>query len=345
MKIHHLALVAIAVTFGGSTVLWADVKSQERTKVQLEGALGRVVSLFGGRAARDGIVNTIALKGDRMLSTNDTTGEIVDLREEMVYQLDMKRKTYKVVTFAEQRQQMEDAMARAKQEADQARREEPSPTETKPEEAKKEYEVDFSVTESGRTRQIAGYDTKESIATVTVREKGKTLEEAGGLIMETALWMAPEIQALNELQAFRIRYAQQVYGPVMTEAAPTMAQAMAMYPMMKDAMTRFQAEGQKLAGTALYTEMKFQLQAPPQSAQDQQQHEAQKREGPPPTSVGGLLGGIGRRMARKKPDEKKDDPNAAAGRATVLTTTSETLQVQTSVTDADVALPAGFKQQ
>jgi hypothetical protein len=50
-------------------------------------------------------------------------------------------------------------------------------------------------------------------------------------------------------------------------------------------------------------------------------------------------------MARKKPDEKKDDPNAAAGRATVLTTTSETLQVQTSVTDADVALPAGFKQQ
>ena len=163
--------------------------------------------------------------------------------------------------------------------------------------------------------------------------------------METALWMAPEIQALNELQAFRIRYAQQVYGPVMTEAAPTMAQAVAMYPMMKDAMARFQTEGQKLTGTTLSTEMKFQLQAPPQSAQDQQQPEAQKREEPPPTSVGGLLGGIGRRMARKKPEKKKDDPNAVAGRATVMTTTAETLQVQTSVSDADVALPAGFRQQ
>jgi hypothetical protein len=87
------------------------------------------------------------------------------------------------------------------------------------------------------------------------------------------------------------------------------------------------------------------VQAPPQSADDQKQAEAQKKEEPPPTSVGGLLGGIGRRMARKKPDEKQNDPNAVAGRATVLTTTAETLQVATSVADADVALPAGFKQQ
>jgi hypothetical protein len=345
MKMRQLTSVAVVVILGGSTVLLADVKSQERTKVQFEGALGKVVNFFGGRAARDGIVNTVALKGDRMMSTNDATGEIVDLREEKVYQLDMKKKTYKVVTFAELRKQIEDAMARAKQDAEQARREEPKPTETKPEEPRKEYEVDFSIKESGRTRQIAGHDTRESIATVTVREKGKTLEEAGGMIMETALWMAPEIPALDELQAFRIRYAQQVYGPVMTEAAPSMAQAIAMYPMMQDAMAKFQAEGQKLTGTALSTEMKFQLQAPPQSTEDQQQAGAQKKDEPPPTSVGGLLGGIGRRMARKKSDEKKDDPNAVAGRATVLTTTAETLQVATSVADADVALPAGFRQQ
>ena len=231
--------------------------------MQFEGALGKVVNLFGGRAARDGIVNTVALKGDRMISTNDTTGEIVDLREEKVYQLDMKKKTYTVVTFAELRKQMEDAMARAKQQAEQARREEPKPAETKPDAAPEGIRGGLLRSRrAGATRQIAGYDTKESIATVTVREKGKTLEEAGGMIMETAMWMAPEIQALKELQAFRVRYAQQVYGPVMTEAAPSMAQAMAMYPMMKDAMARFQAEGQKLSGTALSTEMKFQVQAP-----------------------------------------------------------------------------------
>jgi hypothetical protein len=343
MKTRHL--VALALVLGASSTLLADVKTQERTRVQFEGALGKVVNFFGGRAAKEGIVSTVGVKGDRMISTSDTTGEIVDLREEKVYQLDMKKKAYTVVTFAELRKQMEDALARAKKDAEAARREEGTQPEPGKGEPAKEYEVDFSVKETGRTRQIAGYDTKESIATIVVREKGKTLEDAGGMVMDTAMWMAPEIPALKELQAFRIRYAQQVYGPVMAEAAPNMAQAMAMYPMMKDAMAKFQAEGQKLTGTALSTEMKFQMQAPPQSAEQPQQAEAQKKDEPPPTSVGGLIGGFGRRMARKKPEEKKDDPNAVPGRVTVMTTTSETLQLSTTVGDADVAIPAGFKQK
>jgi hypothetical protein len=329
MKNRHLVLLAVLLTLGGTSVLLADVKTQERTRVQFEGGLGKVVNFFGGKAAREGIVSTVALKGDRMLSTNDTTGEIVDLKEEKVYQLDMKKKTYTVVTFAELRKQMEEAMARAKKDG----------------EPKKEYEVDFSVKETGRTRPIAGHDTRESVATIIVREKGKTLEEAGGMIMETALWLTPDVPALKELQDFRIRYAQQVYGPMAAEAAPNMAQAMAMYPQMKDAMAKFQAEGKKLSGTPLFTEMKFQVQAPPQSAEDQKAAEPQKADEPPPTSVGGLIGGLGRRMTRKKADDKPADPNAVPGRITVMTSTNETLQLAASAADADVAIPAGFKQK
>ena len=194
--------------------------------------------------------------------------------------------------------------------------------------------------ETGRTRQIAGYDTKESVATVTVREKGKTIED-GGLVMETSMWMTPAVPALKELADFRLRYAQKLYGPLMAQAAPDMAQAMAMYPMMKDAMAKFQAEGRKISGTALATESKFQLAAPPQSAEEQKQAESE----PAPSSVGGLLGGIGRRMGRKKTEEKKDDPNATPGRATIMTTTSETLQVAPAAAATDVAIPAGFKQK
>ena len=36
--------------------------------------------------------------------------------------------------------------------------------------------------ETGQKKQIAGYDTHESVMTITVREKGKTLEEGGGLV-------------------------------------------------------------------------------------------------------------------------------------------------------------------
>jgi hypothetical protein len=344
MKTLRLASLSVAISLGASSAVVADVKTQERTRVQFEGALGKIANFFGGKAAREGIVSAVAVKGDRMISTNDTTGELIDLKEEKVYQLDMKKKTYTVVTFAEMRKQLEDAMARAKKDAEQARPEQEKPEQQKPTEAKQEYEVDFTITDSGRTRQIAGYETKEQVATVVVREKGKKLEEAGGMIMETSLWMAPEIAALQELQDFRLRYAKQVYGPMVAQAAPNMAQAMAMYPQMQEAMAKFQAEGGKMSGTPLTTEMRFQVQAPPQSTDGQSTQAEPKKEEPPPTSVGGLLGGIGRRMARKKED-KPAEAAAAPGRATIMTSTNETLQIATSSSDADVAIPAGFKQK
>jgi hypothetical protein len=335
MKIRHLIAITV-LTITTATVLRADVKTQERTTVKFEGALGRIVNLFGGKGAREGIVSAVAVKGERMISTSDTTGELVDLAEEKVYQLDMKKKTYSVVTFAEMRRQMEEAMANARKEAENQKPEEPQqPSDTPAEKPEKEYEMDFSIKETGNAKQIAGYDTKESLATVTVREKGKTLED-GGMVMETSLWMTPSVPALEELADFRMRYAQKLYGPVMAQTAPNMAQAMAMYPMMKDAMEKMQAEGKNLSGTALATNMRFQLVAPPQSAEEQK-----KDSEPPPTSVGSLLGGLGRRMAKK--NDKPAEANATPGRVTVMTTTIETLQVAPTVTDTDVALPAGFK--
>jgi len=116
-----------------------------------------------------------------------------------------------------------------------------------------------------------------------------------------------------------------------------------MYPMMKDAMAKFQAEGVKLTGTALATEAKFQLAGPPQGGGEQ----AKASDERAPTGVGGLLGGLGRRIGRKraeeKAEEKKDDPGATPGRATLMTTITESLQVSGTVTDAEIALPAGFK--
>lgn len=339
MRLRLWTSAAILVALATAATLRADVKTQERTQVTFEGALGRIVNMFGGRGAREGIVSTVAVKGDRMMSVSDAsgTGEIVDLAEEKVYTLDMKKKTYTVVTFAEMRRKMEEAMARAKKDAE-AQQE--TTDQQKSGEPRKEYEVDFSVKDTGRTRQIAGYDTKESLATVTVREKGKTIED-GGMVMESSLWMTPSVPALKELADFRVRYAQQLYGPVMAQAAADMTQAMAMYPMMKDAMAKFQAEGRKMSGTALATEARFQVAAPPRSAEEQKKAE----RAPAPTGVGGLLGGIGRRMGRKKAEEKKDDPDATPGRTTVMTTITETLQVAPAATAADVALPAGFTQK
>ena len=63
MNTRHLALVAtIALSLATAATLRADVKTQERTQVRFEGALGRIVNLFGGKGASEGIVSTVALK-------------------------------------------------------------------------------------------------------------------------------------------------------------------------------------------------------------------------------------------------------------------------------------------
>ena len=334
MFIRTFALALLGLALLTPAAARADVKTQERTQVRFEGAIGKMVNMFGGKGAREGLTTTVSLKGQRMLSITGETGEIIDLAEEKVYTLDLKGKSYSVMTFAEMRKRMEEAMAKAEKDAAAAKPEAEKPASNEP---KKEYDVDFTIADGAGAKQIAGMDTKESVATITVREKGKTLEEAGGLVLETHLWMTPKVAALQELADFRMRYAQKVYGPMMAQAAPNMTQALAMYPQMKDAMAKLAEEGKKLNGTPLLTEAIFIVAAPPGSQSEQ------KAE--PAPGLGGLLGGLGR--FRKKDNEAPAPAPAAAaaapGRATVLTTTTETLQIAPSATDADVALPAGLK--
>src|SRR5262245_10232742 len=119
----------------------ADVRSEQRSQVQFAGMLGRVFNLFGGKAARDGMTSSVAVKGNRKVTTTNNTSQIIDLDEEKIYDVDLRKKEYKVTTFAELRRQMEEARRKAEE---QARRE--SPSEGRGQDAQKpekEVEVDF----------------------------------------------------------------------------------------------------------------------------------------------------------------------------------------------------------
>ncbi len=348
--------LAACLAVASTQALRADVRSDQRTKFQLAGALGKVVNFFGGKAAREGVTSTVALKGNRMLTTTgDSTGQIIDLSEEKIYDLDLKKKSYKVTTFAELRRQMEEARKRAQEEAaknpetandpEAARNPEADkPAERDPD--AKEVEVDFDIKNTGAKKDINGFATTQSIMTITVREKGKTLQQSGGMVLTSDLWLTPSIPAMAEVADFHMKYAQKLYGPMIEGASPQdMASAMAMYPQMKPALERMAAEGRKLEGTAILTTTTIDaVQSEEQMAASQSSSasDSSASGGSAPTSVGALIGGFGRRMARKK-----EEAPAAAGpkdRATVLTTTNETLKLSTTVTDAEVAVPAGFKE-
>ena len=73
---------------------------------------------------------------------NESTGQIIDLSEEKIYDLDMKKKTYEVTTFEQLRQRMREAREKAEKDASQQQGKEEKPQEKA--QPQKEYEVDFS---------------------------------------------------------------------------------------------------------------------------------------------------------------------------------------------------------
>ena len=329
-----LIVIGLAVPCAAAS---ADVKAQEKSHVRFEGGLGRMMGIFGGKAMKDGLVSTSAVKGDRKLTMNDATGQIVDLGEEKVYDLDLRNRTYTVTTFAEMRKRMEEARQKA---AEQQSRSGEGPAAEKNE--GKEIEIDFDLKETGQKRVINGFDAREVVMTVIAREKGKTLEESGGMVMTNTSWLTPDLPALKEVSDFDRRYAEKLYGPAMIDAQQ-MAMAVAMYPMLKDAMARMQKERVDLDGAPVLTVMKVEAAASPEQAAAAAK---EKEEPPPAASAGGLGGMLARKMMRRKENEKKDAAAPATpGRATVFTMQHEVLKVTPAATDADVALPEGFKEK
>ena len=300
----------------------ADVKTRDRTQVKLEGFLGRMMGMFGGKGAREGIVTTNAVSGDRKAEMGDANGRIVDLREEKVYELDLKRKTYQVTTFDELRRRMREAQERAAREASKEEREEQR---EQAEQAAAELEVDFDVKETGQTKTLAGHNTREVVMTVAVRPKGRTLEEGGGLVMTSNTWLAPVIPQMREIAEFEMRYWKAIAPETAGMSAEMMATVMAMYPLLKPAMERLKTESSKLEGTPLATTSVFEAV----KSKEQAAQQSQAKGG------GGLSGRLASRIMRKE-----EQP-----RATIFTVSHETLEVTPSVAEADLQIPADFKER
>ena len=319
-----IALLALPLMTLAAAPAYAEVKTRDITQVKFEGMLGRMFNMFGGKAAKEGIQGKTAVKGNRKATLTDAGGTIVDLSEEKVYDIDAKKKQYTVTTFDELRGRIREAREKAMKEAEKeqpGKKDEGQPT--------KEYEVDFDVKDTGQKKSIAGYDAKNTVVTITVREKGKTLEESGGMVMTNDMWLGPAIPQLKEVYEFDLKYAKQLQGPEAAAlSAEQMAAVLAMFPLVGKAMDRMQKDADKLSGTPLVTTMTFEaVKTKQQVAQEQQ-------------SSGSSGGGIGGMLAKKI--MKTEPPKE---RSTIMTTRYEVLEVSTSVEAADLAIPADYKQK
>ena len=230
---------------------------------------------------------------------------------------------------------MREAEAKARENASS------QPKEEQPQNQGKEMEIDFDIKNTGQTKPINGFDTRQVIATITVREKGKKLEESGGLVMTVDTWLTKAV-SLKEIADFERRYYEKLAGPVSAVDAQQMATAMAMFPGLKEAFARLSRED--FGGTAIQTTTTVDAVKSAEQMKQGSGSAAQSDERANPASIGGAIGGFMRRRQQQKEQE-----SAAAGgnpaRSTFMTINNEVLKIASNVTAADVAMPAGFKER
>lgn len=337
MGCRKASIVVLACVMLIAPALLADVKTESKTKVEFPGLLGGIVKTFGGKSAREGIVSKTALKGDRKMTVNEDTAELVDLKEEKIYQIDMKKKTYTVLTFEEMRRQMQEAMDKAKQQA--GANPGGTPKAQQPAQGQEpQFAMDFKLQESGQKKTINGYDCHEVVATITVRQKDKPTDE-GAMVITSNMWLAPRIAAMKELEEFDRRLAEKLYLPFAQEMAAQITPAMGMYPGLKEAMGKLEVEKVNMDGTTVLTVIKGDFLGNPNQTTEAKPAE-QNKQTEIPKSLGGLLGGLGKRAATRKDDNADKEKSAS-----FMTTTDELLSVSTTVSDSDVSIPAGFKEK
>lgn len=327
---HALTSVFVAgIIVWAAPLLRADVKTQHKTTFQMGGVLGGLMNRFAGDAAKDGAIETMSLKGDRQLTSTDRTGKIIDLAEEKVYDLDMRKKEYRVTTFAELRRQWQEQQKKMQEGQGGGGGQAEA---TDPAQSGKQVEITASVKETGATRKIAGYDTREVVVTVTVQEKGKKLEESGGLSLVSSFWMAPRIAALDEAAEFDQKYFKAIYGDAFGAAdMAAMGALLAQYPSMQELQAKMSAESKKLQGTAILTTITM------EAVKSAEQMKASAQPAPP--SGGGLMGRFANRMGNR------GGGNSGDAKSNIFMSSVEVLSVDTSVASGDVAIPAGFKEK
>ncbi len=324
MKRLFASCIAVASVALVAPSLSADVKTREKTVVRFEGFVGRLMNrAFGGN---DGITSTVAVKGNRLARTADNQVEIIDLSEQRVYSVDTRRREYTVRTFEEIRKQMEQARAELEKQSQEMSADDRQAMQ----QAGKNIDFDVDVRETGQRRNLAGHDAREVVVTIAMRERGRTLEESGGLVMTNTMWLGPTVAALAELHAFQMKYFQAVFG---ADFAGMNVQSMnalsAMVPGIGTLASRMAQEQRRLEGTPLSTTMVFESVRSPEQMK---QAEAGQQSG----GGGGIGGAIAGRLMRR---------NAPQQRSTAMTTTNDILSIDPTVTDAELAIPANFKQR
>lgn len=356
-KMRSGGVAAIAMTALIATPLRADFSYTEKMQVT-GGSLQSVMKIAGAfskqaREANGVIVSTVSIKGNRMARVSAQQMEIIDLDKEMVTDIDLAKKQYQVMTFAQMRQQMEAAMAKAQQQPKGG-------TESGNAQAP-DIKFEVHVRNTGAAKQVAGLSSQEAILTMAMNATDKKSGQAGSFAITNDMWMVPEIPGYDEVREFYRKYAEKMGRVFNAQFNPAM---MAQYRGAGEGMAELVKEMSKLKGVPVQQVTRIGMTTDGKPLPAASEAALPETRGPEMPSAGeiarqsaaaaiasrlGGFGGLGGFGAKKKKAEAPAEPAAGgpptqATQAVLIETTTEVTGFSRTAEEANFAVPAGYRR-
>jgi hypothetical protein len=302
--------------------------SYEQTSKITGGMMAGAMKLAGAfsKQAREPMVSSVAVKGDRMVHANQHHASVIDLDKETITDINFDKKQYSVMTFAQMKQMMEEMSQKMK---------------SSPDAQKADVNFKVSAKDTGQKKFIAGFDTHEMVLTMEMEGTDKESGNKGGMVVTSDMWLAPKVSGYNEIAEFHKRMSQKLNW------APSSFGAMGARPDMMKGMAELAKESAKLNGMPVFQTVTMGMHA--EGQEDGQAPPPQQQQADRP-SIGGVLGGLGGFGRKKKSrDEGSTDGQQAQGSTSASGTLMEMTMEMSGFSAAPVdgsklEVPAGFKQ-
>lgn len=318
----------LTVLFMFCAIVRADFSYQETTKMT-GGALVSILRLGGPftRKAREPIVSTVMIKGNRMATLGKENSTIIDLDKESITEINLAKKTYSVVTFAQMRQAMDDAIAKAQ--AEQKKQQKAAP------QGNVEAKFKVSAKATGKTKKMEDLTAKEMVITMDLEGTDKDTGNSGSMTVIDDAWMAT-VPGYEQVKAFRQKMAQKMAR----EFQPELSRMAMSDPRMMQGMTESAKELSKIAGVPVETVMKMGTNITVDTTDSSSQQKG-------PSVRDAITGSIpfGRKKKNEEPPPEKKTDDKQSGAALLLEMTTDMTGFSTAAVDASkFDIPAGFKQ-
>lgn len=326
------AAVALIFLLVAASACFADLQYTEESKIT-GGAAVKAMKFAGvfskdARQATQGSTSTISVKGNRMRrETSLGTAEIYDLDARKMIDIDLKHKTYSVLTFDELRAQIEEAKRKAaEQQAKSQKKSDAQQVKITPK---------IKITPGTNTRQLLNYSAKEINTRVDMEMETQDPKHSG----ETAnSWVnsdayIAQVKGHDELKRFYARMAKELNwlpGELLGSSA-----------QVSQPMVEYRKSAANLNGMPLLSYVSVGFGPNPGTTG----HAASAQPTPEEKKGNIVSKGLGGMFGRKNKQEQQQNTSSEQAGGSLMDMTIEVKSISNGSLDASLfEVPAGFKQ-